>query len=810
MLFNYLKVSLRALAGSRVSSLINLSGLTLGITACLAIYVVVSYELSYDTFHPGKEHIYRLVGTSKFEHADEWHPVGFIPNAVPASVREEVAGIEKIAAFHNVSSDVVVPLDKGQYKRIEDKRHDRIIVTEPEYFDIFSYDWLAGDRQHALSEPFGVVLSDERARSLFGDLPPEGMLGKELVYQDSVRVAVTGIVKAWTHPSDLKFTDFISFATIRASQLKKDINTDDWNDVWSSSQAYITLPAGTRPGQLSEQFESFSKAHYPGGFKFKPALQPLSDVHFNGSYQDNYSRKAHLPTLYGLMGIAGFILLVAAVNFINLSTARSVKRSKETGVRKILGSSRKNLLVQFLTETALITVLAIAVSLLLLRPVLGIFESFIPSGLTVDLINGRSLLFLTAMAIGTIFLSGLYPAWVLSSWNPVASLKGISATGGHRNNGLRRGLIVFQFVVSLTFITATLVVSRQLSYMREKDLGFSSDAIVSVKIPWNGRDKISVFSEELKQQKCVQSVTREWFPPMGVGYMVTRLKYQPDGKQAIEMDASAKIGDANFIPFYQLRLLAGRNYAESDSLRELVINETFSKALGFSSPADAVGEMLEWQGGKKYPVVGVVADFHEQSFHEKIEPAFIGFYPQKAGNMGVKLNTAKGQSVKTAIAQLEKAWQSVYPDQTFAYSFLDDSIAQLYERELKTGKLVNVATTLAILIACMGLLGLITFNSEQRTKEIGIRKVLGASVAHIVLLLSTDFVRLVLMALAIASPISWWAMNNWLGDFAYRIEIQWWMFAAAGLAAVAIALFTVSFQAIRAATANPVESLRTE
>ena len=811
MLFNHLKTGIRALVKSRISSLINLAGLTLGITACLAIYVVVSYELSYDTFHPGKEQIYRLVGMSKPEHAGEWHPVGFIPGAVPASVREEVSGIAKIAAFHNIYSDVLVPEDGGRYKRFEGERTGRTIVAEPGYFDIFHYEWLAGDPQQALNAPFRVVLSEERARSFFGELPPEGMLGKELVYLDSIRVMVAGIVKTWTRPSDLGFTDFISFATIRASQLKKEINLDEWEDIFSASQAYVMLPAGTRPEQLRGQFESFGKVHYQGDFKFIPALQPLSDVHFNSDYQDNYSRKAHLPTLYGLMGIAGFILLVAAVNFINLSTAQSMRRAKETGVRKVMGSSRASLVLQFLTETALVTILAIIVSVLLLRPVIGIFESFVPGGLAFDLFSSRSLLFLAFVALGTILLSGLYPALALSSWKPVTSLKGVSSTGG-RSSRLRRGLIVFQFVVSLIFIAGTLIVGRQLNYMREKDLGFSSDAVVSVRIPWNGQDKAAVFTEKLKQQKSVRSVTKEWFPPMGKSHMVTQFKYQPEGKPAIEMDASAKIGDANFIPFYQLRLVAGRNYAESDSLRELVINETFSKALGFHQPGDAIGAMLEWQGGKKYPVVGVVADFHEQSFHEKIEPVFIGFYPQNARNLGVKLNTKKGEGepVADAVAQMEKVWQSVYPDQTFAYAFLDESIAQLYEKEMKTGQLVNVATVIAILISCMGLLGLIAFTSEQRTKEIGIRKVLGASVVSIVSLLTADFVRLVLVALTIASPIAWWAMSKWLDDFAYRIDIQWWMFAAGGLAAMLIALLTVSWQAIKAAMMNPVKSLRTE
>ncbi len=809
MIRNYLKTSFRSLTKNKVSSLINLAGLTLGVTSCLVIYFIVSYELSYDTFHPGKERIYRLVGKSQFNDKEAWHPVGFIPNAVPTAMREEVSGLGTLAAFHNIYSDVLVPEGSDKPKRFEGDRSGKIIVTEPAYFDIFQYEWLAGNPGSALKDPFQVVLSDDRARIFFGALPPDSIPGKELVYQDSVRVTVTGIVKAWTAPSDLAFTDFISFATIRASQLKRSINLDQWEDNWSASQAFIKLPLNTNPEQFTAQFQHFAKVHFPNEFKFVPALQPLSDLHFNSVYRDNYSRKAHLPTLYGLMAVAGFILLVAAVNFINLSTAQSMRRAKETGIRKIMGSSRGGVMAQYLAETALITLVAIAVSLLLVGPVLGAFQSFTPQGLTFDLFEAQTVLFLALTALVTTLLSGLYPSWVLSSYSPAMSVKG--ATGGGKGY-LRKGLIVFQFVVSLVFVMGTLVVGHQLSYMREKDLGFSADAVVSVRIPWNGQDKAPVLVEKLSQLTGVQSVTKEWFPPMGMSYMVTRFKYQPNEKPAIELDASAKIGDANFIPFYELRLLAGRNYPESDSLRELVINETFSKALGFSKPEDAIHEQLEWQEGRKYPIVGVVADFHEQSFHEKIEPAFIGFIPQNARNLGVKLSSGgKGaESLKAAVTAMEQVWDSVYPDQSFTWGFLEDAIAQLYEKEQKTEKLVNTATGLAILISCMGLLGLITFMAEQRTKEIGIRKVLGASVASIVTLLSKDLVKLVLVALLIASPIAWWVMSSWLQDFAYRIEMRWWMFALAGLAAIVLAFLTVSFQAIRAAVANPVESLRAE
>ncbi|MBD2702353.1 ABC transporter permease [Spirosoma sp. BT702] len=810
MLRNYFKTSLRNLAKNKISTLINLLGLTLGVTACLVIYLITNYELSYDTFHPDSERIYRLVGEAQYGNPGEKHPVGFVPNAVPAAIRKEIAGLETVAAFHTISTDVLIPDGREKPKRFENT-HSEIVVVEPQYFDIFKYQWLAGNPQTALNEPFNVVLSEQKALTYFGNLPIEKMIGKEVIYQDSVRANVAGIVKAWSQPSDFIFTDFISFATIHASQLKKSINLDQWDDIWSASQAFVRLPKGATPSQFTAQFQRFNKAHFPKEFKYTPALQPLADLHFNEDYQDNYARKAHLPTLYGLMAVAGFILLIAAINFINLSTAQSVQRAKETGIRKVMGGSRASLVMQFLSETTFLTLLAVLIALVLVKPILAGFQTLTPKGLTVNLFSVQTLVFLLGVTVITSLLSGFYPSWVLSSYVPALTLKGQTALNNGQKGHFRKALIIFQFTVSLVFIIGTLMVSRQLSFIRNKDLGFSADAILEIRPPWGDREKGDVLLQKIKQLSTVDRVTLEWFPPMGPAYMVTKMKYQPPKKQAIETDVSAKVGDENFIPLYQLRLLAGRNYVKTDSLRELVINATYAKALGFRKPADALNQLIEWQG-KKIPIVGVVADFHEQSFHEKIEATFIGYMPGQARNIGIKLRT-KGKDmsdVKVTLASLEQQWKSVFPDHKFEYKFLDESIASLYEKEEKTGQLVNTSTLIAILISCMGLFGLAMFTAEQRTKEIGVRKVLGASVGSIVTLLSKDFLKLVIIALVIASPIAWWAMNQWLKDFAYKVDIEWWVFVLAGLLSIGIALLTVSFQSIKAALVNPVKSLRSE
>ncbi|MFD2933675.1 permease prefix domain 2-containing transporter [Spirosoma flavum] len=811
MLHNYLKTAFRNLTKHKVSSAINLFGLTLGITACLVIYIITNYELSYDTFHPDSEQIYRLVGEAKYGPTGEKHPVGFAPNAVPLALRKEIAGLETIAAFYNIESDVLIPSGSQKPKRFESRRRTGgnadIVVVDPQYFDIFTYQWLAGNPKTALNEPFKLVLSEQKARTYFGNLPLAEIIGKEVIYQDSVRVSVAGIVKDWTQPTDFTFTDFISFATIRASQLKREIDLDQWDDIWSASQAFIKLPKGVTSAQLAIPFQQFSTKHFRKDLKFVPGLQPLADLHFNEDYQDNYSRKAHLPTLYGLMAIAGFILLIAAINFINLATAQSSKRAKEVGIRKVMGSNRKGLIIQFLSETTILTLISVLVALVLIKPMLSIFDSLIPQGLTFNLFSLQTLLFLATVVVTTSLLAGFYPSWILSSYVPALTLKGQSALKGSQKGYLRKGLIVFQFAVSLVFIIGTLMVGRQLNFMRNKDLGFSTDAIIEVHTLRD--DKSLVLAQKIKQLSGVERVTMQWFPPMGTSYMMTKLKYK--GKKEVEMDVSAKVGDENFIPLYQLRLLAGRNYVKSDSLRELVINATYAKALGFKKPTEAINQFVEMQG-KQYPIVGVVADFHEQSFHEKISSSFIGYMPRQSKNIGVKLVTRGGQisDLTTTLANIEQQWKAVYPDNKFDYEFLDDSIAKLYEKEQKTGQLVNTATTIAILISCMGLFGLATFTAEQRTKEIGVRKVLGASVASIVALLSKDFLLLIIIALIIASPIAWWTLNQWLQDFSYKTDVEWWIFALAGFLAVGIALLTVGFQSVKAALINPVNSLRSE
>ena len=542
--------------------------------------------------------------------------------------------------------------------------------------------------------------------------------------------------------------------------------------------------------------------------KITPWLQPIRGIHFDGDVVENQVRTAHLPTLYSLSGIALFILILAIINFINLSTARSSQRAREVGVRKVLGGKRRGLVLQFLTETFVLTFFAVLLAVSLVNPLLILFRSFIPAGVVFHFFNWPGIIFLTLLILITSLLAGLYPARLLSAYSPALILKG---SGVQKDSGkwyFRKGLIVFQFTVSLVFIIGSIVIASQLNYVRQKDLGFTADAIITVPAPWGDSvSKTAVIAEKLKELPGVAGVALEWTAPGNARSM--RIKFKSSDVK--ETGVAQVAGNENLVPLYNIQMLAGRNLCHSDTVNEFVINENLSKLMGCKSPGEAVGKTLYWFD-KPYPVVGVVADFHSGSLHNPIVPLCTINRVEREQTLAVKL-AAKGKvaaNLKTTISGIEKLWKQVYPAATFGYQFYDESIAGMYEKDRQTATLMNTAMGITIFISCIGLFGLAMFSAERKVKEIGIRKVLGASVAGIAVMLTKDFIALVLIAFLIASPLAWYCMNQWLHDFAYHIAIRWWVFGLAGAGTVLIGLATISFQAIKAAIANPVKSLRTE
>jgi len=638
-------------------------------------------------------------------------------------------------------------------------------------------------------------------------------MGREVVYDDSLRVTISGIVRDWEENTDFPYRDFISFKTIQSSFLRNQYATDDLlpNPGGSWIYSFVKLSKNQKAETINKELASFMKKNRWGDDLNKVGLQlqPLSDIHFNNNYDHDNIRKANLPILYGLIGVALFILIIAAINFINLSTAQSIQRAKEMAVRKVFGSGRASLMLQCLIETLLLTLVAVILATIMVKPVIFGFHDYLPKGLSFKFFDPLTLIFLFLITLITSLLSGLYPAKVLSSYLPILSLKGSGIQKGIEKWWLRKGLIVFQFTISLIFIMGSLVIGNQIEYMLHADFGFRTDAIVYL-YNWNwdnqGRS-IKVFTEKMKHLPGVDGVVLQGSPPIGGPRIDVPVKFK--GKTETELMVLINAGDEQFIPFYQMRLVAGRNIAQSDSLKEFVINVAYAKALGFKKPEEVIGRSLFWNE-KPYPVVGVVADYHEASFHEEIKPAAIGNMNILERCIGLKLATKGPRETKTILERIEKEWKEVFPNDLFDCRFLDDSIASYYEKEQKEARLMNLAMIITIFISCMGLFGVAMFTAKQRTKEIAIRKVIGAGVVGVTILLTRNFVQMIIIAFFIASPIAWYGMNQWLQGFAYRISIQWWVFVIAGMGALFIALITVSLLVIKAAIANPVNSLRTE
>ncbi|WP_343691130.1 ABC transporter permease [Chitinophaga sp.] len=808
MIRNYIKIAFRNLVSNKLYTVINISGLALGILSCVAIWVTCQFELSYENFQPDKENIYRVV-------SDATSPEGkhnffsMPPDPLANAMRGNISGLKAIADFHAFYTKVDAPNGKRFPAPDFQYQPSDIIITGPDYFKVFTYQWLIGSAATAMSEPFKVVLTESKAYKYFGHIPLQDMVGKTLRYEDSLTLTVAGVVKDYAANSDFRFTDFVSISTVPNSFLAgKHIYTENWGGYFSRTQVFVKLVPGTAVEPINKQMTNLllQNTTLRKGEQKNLFLQPFPSIHFDTKYSDFFSKQAHLPTLYGLLCIAAFILVIAVVNFINLSTVQSIRRSKEIGVRKVLGGSRKSLIFQLLIETFLITLAAMSLAVITAYPVLAALQDFVPAGAIATIFSWQNILMLLVLLALTTLLAGFYPAIVLSGKIPVISLKSDTKERGY----LRKALVVFQFTISMAFIISTLVVQKQLHYLLHADLGFKSDAVININtVPAYERSKVDVLADNLHRIPGVELVSTSNGTPAASAHWGTQLKYN-GGKEPVKADCQLLWIDENYVPLYQLKLVAGRNVQASDSMREFLINESAAKALGFAHPEDAIGKMMESgmsdNSSPVCPVVGVVADFHTQSLHETIKPAFFTASKMFAINLNVKMRG----DYKTMIAAIGDAYNKVYPNEQFEYKFFDNTIAAFYAKEQKTAAIMNTATVMAILISCMGLLGLAAFSIRQRKKEIGLRKILGASVTQIVLLLTRNFILLVSLAILIATPMAWYAMNEWLSDFAYRINISVGLFLLAGALAIGVAVLTVSFQAVSAALVNPAQSIKTE
>lgn len=812
MLHNYFLTAWRQVQKSKFHTAINVFGLAVGIAACLVIALTVQHEFSYDRHHADSDRIYRL--TSQIKFVDEWTYIGGVSAPVPHAIREDFTGIETVAAFHTLDPKEVKlgnDISLGEQKNI--------VIAEPDYFEIFSgIEWKVGSPEQSLSQPYQVVLTESQARKYFGD---QEVIGQTIAYYDSMNFVVSGILADNIYNTDFPFTDYLSFATLwENTGLGKSYGLESWLSTNDRSLAFVKLSEGTQIEDVEQRFPNISKKYLSEeeqAFKRKFNLQPFSDVHFNAEYAMLGQRVAHKPTLYGLIIVALFLLLIASANFINLETARAVLRSREVGVRKVLGSSRKQLVQQFLSETFLITLIAGGLAIVVAKFGMGYFAESLPPDLSLNvLIEGKGWLVLLGIVGVVALLAGTYPAWVLSAYSPVFALKNqIVQTGGTtRKAYFRKTLIVFQFAIAQAFILGTLIVGSQLHYLLNEDMGFNKDAVVNFASPHWWRDATQsrfLLAKELQQLSSVSAISFSNMPPASEGGSSQGVSYLTDTSK-VEVMLHKLFADTSFLKVYEIELLAGRNYHLSDTISELVINETAAKAFGFDTPSAAVGKLLQYRKNKMVPIVGVVADFHDGPLHKKINPLALISEKRNFNKFNVRLSSAGQQAsdIQASLAQIEQAFKKFYPDQPFDYQFFDETIASFYDTERRTAKLINVATGLAIFISCLGLLGLVSFTTHQRVKEIGIRKVLGASVNQLIALFSREFVSLIVISFVIAAPLAWYFAHRWLSDFAYRVDVGLFVFVATLASASILALLTVGIRSWQAALANPVDSLRNE
>jgi putative ABC transport system permease protein len=812
MLQNHLRLAWRGLIKRKGYSALNILGLAIGITCCLLIFQYVAFERSYDNFQQNTGRIVRLRLDAWQKGKLAWQSATVYPAIAPA-MKKEFPEVENYCRL--IDANFLLANDRNQNKIRETKGY----YADPAALDMLGVRLIEGNPATALDGPYKIVLSEATAKKYFGQEDP---LGKRLTVKEGDRISleVTGVFREYPANSHLILHHLISYTTQDAEIAKGGDSTRPAETAWGwyDFYAYVQLKPGTDWHQLQAKMPAFCDRHLnnldwrkKNNIKNELFLIPLTDIHLYSNSNQEAEVNGNGKSVGFLFLISFFIIVIAWVNYTNLATARSLERAKEVGVRKVLGAARRDLIIQFLAESLLLNVIALAIALvaaiLLTRP----FNSLIGSeGSSFSLPTDYTLLFLGLFFTGTL-LSGIYPAFVLSGYHPIVVLKGLFKNTS-RGLILRKGLIIGQFTVSVILITGTILVYQQVQYMRRQQLGVNINQTLVLQAATSPQDSVyrnvlQPFKASLMQQSSVKSVAAS-SNVMGQEIYWTNsiIRVGDNAKAAVTL---YHLGiDYDFLPAYDLHPVAGRNFSKSFSTddKAVLVNEKAADLLGFKDAAAAIGGKLK-RGNDTLHIVGVVPNFHQQGLQKAVDPMLILLRPEIRSYYSVKIST---DQVQQTIAGIEKTWNRYFPEDPFNYFFLDESFNEQYKADTRFGAVFGLFAALAILIACFGLLGLSAYNVLQRTKEIGVRKVLGATERSLVFLLSREFLYLVLLSLVIAIPVTWLVMHNWLQDFAYRISIEWWVFLLGGALALLIALATVGFQALRAAAANPVKSLRTE
>ncbi|WP_353719049.1 ABC transporter permease [Dyadobacter sp. 676] len=800
MFKNYLKIALRNLTKHKAFSFINIAGVSLGLTCFLLLALYVKDELAYDRFHEHADRIYRLNRTFLANDGTESLRLGHAAPPFGPLIRQDFPQIEQVVRM----------LETGALVRYGDKRfaEEQMFAAEANIFKVFSFKIDRGNPDKALENPFSIMFSKPMAEKYFGKEDP---VGKVVRLDNQLDYTVTGVFEPLPSQSHFHPNFLVSFSTLNDDRVygAEGLRTNWGNNSFST---FLLLPEHYDPQKLTAAFPAFQNKHIEqNASKYSVlTLTKLTDIHLRSHLDSEIEANGDIQYVYLFSAIAVFILLIACINYMNLATARSATRAKEVGMRKVIGAVRTQLVNQFLSESILLVLISVTIAFVAVLLCLPLFNNFTRKQLSVSaLLDPSFLAILLGITVFTGLVAGSYPAFFMTGFQPIAVLKGKIASA-LKNGKLRQALVVAQFAIAVVLIISTTVVYNQMHYIQDYKLGFAKDQVITFSMPDDSTIDIEAIRQRFKEYAGVREVGRSSRIPSGrlldswEAYVM-----KGDSMAPTEINIKSLSVDEDFIPTYQISMAAGRNFSRqypTDRTSGFILNQTAARLLGWKNPADAVGNRFGY-GNIRGQIIGVTKDYHFESLHQKVAPIVMFYQPGRLGRVSVQI---AGGSIQHAIGHIESVWKERFPEVPFQYEFLDQRFGKLYAREQTQQLLFGVFAGIAILISCMGLLGLSMFMAELRTKEIGVRKVLGASVTSIVRLLSTDFLKPVLVAIVIASPIAWYGMKNWLQDFAYHTEIKWWVFLLAGVLSVTIALCTVSFQSIRAALTNPVKSLRSE
>ena len=810
MLRNNLKIAYRNLARHRGFTILNTMGLSVGIAAALLLFMVVRYELSFDTFHTHHDRIYRVVRQQVYPDGSGEMTTGN-PLPVAAALKTDIPQFEKVVpVFGSLDPQVTVLGSDPDSRDVSTKfiEDDEGLLVGPEFFELFDFQWLVGTPQ-VLAQPNVVVLSRQLAEKYFKDY--KQAVGKYLRINNTTTMKVAGVLEDAPANTDFPLNLVISYESKRA---RPDLfgfgDFENWGSTSSSDQIFVLLPARYSVASANALLEKFSRKHYDSRKekdKKTHSLSPLLEVHHNAELDNYKDRTVPRERIRNIAIVGVLILLMACINFINIYSALATKRAKEVGVRKVLGSQKSQLVAQFLTETFLVVLGSVLIGLVLAYAAIPLLEKMfdVPTDPSLYLTPELALWLLGGLLVLTL-LSGVYPALVLSSFSPLEVFRKKVSRGWMGGLTLRQSLIVFQFAAALVLIIGTVINLRQMEYVSQLDLGFEKQGVYTLNLDTEYRSRNDALRNELLQIPEVKAVTYASDQPSSGNNWQSNFAFTNMSEDE-DFSVSMKMADGDYFKTFGIEFVAGSPYAVGDTNTKFVVNERLLKKLGVKDPASVIGHKIRMGGWDTAPIVGVIKDFHTQSAKEDIDPILITHVPKFYWSGAIKLES---QNLPNTVEKVKTAYEKIFPEVPFVGKFYEESIENYYQAERQAGLLYRTFAGLTIFIACLGLFGLAAFTAEQRTKEIGVRKVLGANVASITALLSKDFLKLVGIAIVIASPVAYYLMQSWMEGFQYRIGIEWWVFVLAAVLALAVAFLTVSFQAVKAALMNPVKSLRSE